>query len=128
MRFKRTILSALVVGGAFMGSALGLDGPGEPSVIDPTETPIGEPVTDVADEPVTPATADEPAPAPTNPPVPEPDYSITSVPTTSTTVSSVAIMHQMDFPCEEDEVLGYHPRFGPDHVGCIHVQEFPATW
>lgn len=30
---------------------------------------------------------------------------------------------QSTFPCEEDEVLGYHPRFGPDHVGCIHVDE-----
>lgn len=128
MRFKRTILSALVVSGACLGSALGLDGPGEPSVIDPMGTPASGPVTEVADEPVTPATADEPAPAPTNPPVPEPDYSITSVPNTPATVPPGAIMHQVDFPCQEDEVLGYHPRFGPDHVGCIHVQEFPITW
>ncbi|ARQ94640.1 membrane protein [Mycobacterium phage Journey13] len=28
---------------------------------------------------------------------------------------------QADFPCEEDEVLGYAPEFGPDHVGCIHI-------
>uniref|UniRef100_A0AAU8GQU7 Secreted protein n=1 Tax=Mycobacterium phage BabyBack TaxID=3158877 RepID=A0AAU8GQU7_9CAUD len=28
---------------------------------------------------------------------------------------------QAAFPCEEDEVLGYAPQFGPDNVGCIHV-------
>ncbi|BBC53798.1 hypothetical protein [Mycobacterium phage PP] len=28
---------------------------------------------------------------------------------------------QRSFPCEEDEVLGYAPEFGPDKVGCIHV-------
>jgi hypothetical protein len=28
---------------------------------------------------------------------------------------------QRAFPCAEDEVLGYAPQFGPDHVGCIHV-------
>lgn len=28
---------------------------------------------------------------------------------------------QADFPCQEDEVLGYAPEFGPDHVGCIHI-------
>ncbi len=30
---------------------------------------------------------------------------------------------QTEFPCQEDEVLGYSPKFGPDHVGCIHVEE-----
>lgn len=30
---------------------------------------------------------------------------------------------QRDFPCQEDEVLGYNPRFGPDKVGCIHIDE-----
>jgi hypothetical protein len=29
---------------------------------------------------------------------------------------------QRDFPCMEDEVLGYAPQFGPDRVGCINVQ------
>jgi len=29
-------------------------------------------------------------------------------------------LSQRSFPCEEDEVLGYAPRFGPDAVGCIH--------
>jgi hypothetical protein len=28
---------------------------------------------------------------------------------------------QRSFPCLEDEVLGYAPEFGPDKVGCIHV-------
>ncbi|ALA48185.1 hypothetical protein AU152_gp72 [Mycobacterium phage Phlei] len=28
---------------------------------------------------------------------------------------------QADFPCQEDEVLGFHPTFGPNSVGCIHV-------
>ncbi|AZV00879.1 membrane protein [Mycobacterium phage Malec] len=28
---------------------------------------------------------------------------------------------QAAFPCQEDEVLGYAPQFGPDNVGCIHV-------
>lgn len=34
-----------------------------------------------------------------------------------------APIKQSDFPCQEDEVLGYHPRFGPDDVGCMHVEE-----
>lgn len=29
---------------------------------------------------------------------------------------------QGSFPCAEDEVLGYSPQFGPDRVGCIHVE------
>ncbi|ASZ72876.1 hypothetical protein SEA_HARRYHOUDINI_86 [Mycobacterium phage HarryHoudini] len=28
---------------------------------------------------------------------------------------------QAEFPCQEDEVLGYAPEFGPDNVGCIHI-------
>jgi hypothetical protein len=28
---------------------------------------------------------------------------------------------QSSFPCQEDEVLGYAPQFGPDRVGCIHI-------
>ncbi|AXC33446.1 hypothetical protein SEA_ORANGE_89 [Mycobacterium phage Orange] len=28
---------------------------------------------------------------------------------------------QKNFPCAEDEVLGYAPQFGPDRVGCIHI-------
>lgn len=28
---------------------------------------------------------------------------------------------QKDFPCQEDEVLGYGTEFGPDKVGCIHI-------
>lgn len=30
---------------------------------------------------------------------------------------------QDDFPCMEDEVLGFHPDFGPGKVGCIHIDE-----
>jgi hypothetical protein len=32
---------------------------------------------------------------------------------------------QASFPCQEDEVLGYAPTFGPDHVGCIHLDQLP---
>ncbi|AHB31867.1 hypothetical protein PBI_HANSHOTFIRST_90 [Mycobacterium phage HanShotFirst] len=30
---------------------------------------------------------------------------------------------QSSFPCEEDEVLGFSPEFGPDKVGCIHIDD-----
>jgi hypothetical protein len=30
------------------------------------------------------------------------------------------VMSQESFPCQEDEVLGYAPQFGPDSVGCIY--------
>lgn len=30
---------------------------------------------------------------------------------------------QRSFPCAEDEVLGYAPEFGPDRVGCIHIDQ-----
>lgn len=30
---------------------------------------------------------------------------------------------QRAFPCQEDEVLGYAPQFGPERVGCIHIDE-----
>ena len=30
---------------------------------------------------------------------------------------------QESFPCTEDEVLGYSPEFGPDAVGCIHIDD-----
>lgn len=132
MRLKRTILSALVLGGTCLGATLGLGGPGDPAIADvpitPTEAPTdapSEPVTVPADEPVTSTTTNSPTSAPTNPSAPEPDQSITSVPSTTVTLPPGAIMLQVDFPCHEDEVLGYHPRFGPDHVGCIHVGEFP---
>jgi hypothetical protein len=29
-------------------------------------------------------------------------------------------IEQKHFPCNEDEVLGFEQRFGPDKVGCIH--------
>lgn len=28
---------------------------------------------------------------------------------------------QSNFPCAEDEVLGYAPEFGFDRVGCMHI-------
>ena len=31
-------------------------------------------------------------------------------------------MLQSDFPCNEDQVLGYHPAFGTEHVGCMHIE------
>jgi hypothetical protein len=30
---------------------------------------------------------------------------------------------QRDFPCQEDEVLGFAPQFGSDSVGCINREE-----
>lgn len=30
---------------------------------------------------------------------------------------------QSDFPCQEDEVLGYSPQFGTERVGCIHIDD-----
>lgn len=30
---------------------------------------------------------------------------------------------QSEFPCQEDEVLAYDPRFGTEHIGCIHIDE-----
>jgi Gene product 79 len=33
------------------------------------------------------------------------------------------VMDQRDFPCQEDEVLGFDPAFGPDRVGCIHIEQ-----
>lgn len=30
---------------------------------------------------------------------------------------------QVTFPCQEDEVLGFSPRFGPDRVGCVHFED-----
>ena len=35
----------------------------------------------------------------------------------------IGVMDQSDFPCTEDEVLGYDPRFGPGMVGCIHIDD-----
>ena len=32
---------------------------------------------------------------------------------------SVDVYSRDDFPCTEDEVLGYSPAFGPDRVGCM---------
>jgi Gene product 79 len=45
------------------------------------------------------------------------------------TVGLVNLVHadtgtsQKSFPCKEDEVLGYAPQFGPDKVGCIHIDD-----
>lgn len=32
-------------------------------------------------------------------------------------------MAQSSFPCQEDEVLGYAPKFGPHKVGCLSIEE-----
>jgi hypothetical protein len=32
-------------------------------------------------------------------------------------------LSQRAFPCQEDEVLSYAPQFGPDRVGCLHIEE-----
>jgi hypothetical protein len=36
-------------------------------------------------------------------------------------IASASPFDQSEFPCQEDEVLGYAPEFGPDRVGCIHI-------
>lgn len=52
-----------------------------------------------------------------------------AVPRPSELAPSGGVMLQKDFPCHEDELLGYHPKFGPDMVGCIHVDEVRnTTW
>lgn len=33
------------------------------------------------------------------------------------------VITQDQFPCNEDEVLGYDPKFGTEHVGCIHIDD-----
>lgn len=40
-----------------------------------------------------------------------------------TTAAHADPFDQRDFPCMEDEVLGYAPQFGPDRVGCLHVEQ-----
>lgn len=30
---------------------------------------------------------------------------------------------QRNFPCQEDEVLGYAPQFGSERVGCFHLEK-----
>ena len=38
---------------------------------------------------------------------------------------------QANFPCAEDEALVYAPQFGPDRVGCLHVEGgrlAPEVW
>lgn len=39
------------------------------------------------------------------------------------------LLDQEKFPCAEDEVVGFHPRFGPDKVGCLSIEELtqPTT-
>lgn len=37
------------------------------------------------------------------------------------------VYSQDTYPCTEDEVLGFAPRFGPDKVGCIHIDELSIT-
>lgn len=40
--------------------------------------------------------------------------------------ASADTFDQKDFPCQEDEVLGYAPKFGPDRVGCINIDELTS--
>lgn len=46
-----------------------------------------------------------------------------SVSTLSTSASEDFRFLQIYFPCNEDEVLTYDPRFGFDHTGCILHEE-----
>lgn len=36
-------------------------------------------------------------------------------------------MLQSNFPCNEDEVLMFHQRFGSERVGCIAIDELVLT-
>lgn len=38
-------------------------------------------------------------------------------------LSRLQDMSQSSFPCQEDEVLGYSPKFGPHSVGCMSIEE-----
>lgn len=38
-------------------------------------------------------------------------------------LSRLDSMSQSSFPCQEDEVLGYAPKFGPHKVGCLSIEE-----
>jgi len=80
----------------------------------PNELVIVEPAQETTDVVTT--------PEPTRTPV---EVKISTEPVTPPTGG---VMRQEDFPCQEDEVLGYHPRFGDQYVGCIHINEFPVTW
>lgn len=40
-----------------------------------------------------------------------------------TAIGHADVFDQSEFPCAEDEVLGYDVRFGPERVGCIHIDE-----
>lgn len=73
-------------------------------------------------------TAQPAEPTPTTRTAPAVTPTATHVPRTSEPAPTGGVMTQADFPCQEDEVLGYHPRFGTEHVGCIHIDEFPVTW
>lgn len=54
-----------------------------------------------------------------------------TMPAVTVSAADGGVMTQSEFPCQEDEVLGYAPQFGPDHVGCIHIEELatgPNAW
>lgn len=61
-----------------------------------------------------------------NPPTTPPSIEVTAVPVPRDGTQP-GVMPQADFPCQEDEALLYHPRFGPDVVGCMNLDEVRAT-
>jgi len=65
--------------------------------------------------------ASEPDPVPVPPSV---SVTPNAVPRPTT---EPGVMDQADFPCQEDEALLYHPRFGSDRVGCVHLEEIRST-
>lgn len=65
----------------------------------------------------------EPAPTPPTAVVTE----VTPTPHAVPRGNEPGVMDQEDFPCHEDEVLTYHPKFGPDRVGCIHIDVVRTT-
>lgn len=62
-----------------------------------------------------------------NPPTTPPSIEVTAVPVPRDPAPSGGVMPQKDFPCQEDEALLYHPKFGPDMVGCMNLDEVRAT-
>lgn len=100
MRIRSLVSSAVTVGGTLLGLWFGANT--QPNSAEPTPT------------------------QPTS--VTVPSVTPTAVPR-ATEPTSPGVMPQADFPCHEDEALLYHPRFGPDMVGCVHLDEVRnTTW
>lgn len=125
IRLAGTVIASAAIGLAVLFNGVNSIASTTPIPVDGTNAPASSEVVTV---PAPHATVTELTPTPDRTPVEVPIT--TAPPTTATELTPPpgAVMRQEDFPCQEDEVLGYHPRFGPDHVGCIHIDELPVTW